>query len=319
MIEFNKVNPNLSKLSDYFVEKTKRFFNSDGEFNPEYFENVKCYYCGSNAFVSEFYDKYGFRHIRCSDCGMVYVSPRLKEKITHNLYSEEDYTQFYKIKLLPALDYRRNVLGLNKYKQIVSLLNKDKGKVLDIGCGLGEVLSIFDENEWDTLGVEFNSFAANYAKEQFGIPVINQSIYDFNEKDKFDVIMLWGVLEHLYNPLNILNKCRGLLSEDGLLVIEVPSADSFLVRYGESTNKKVDRIIEGDRHLMLFSVNSLKGMLEKTGFTCKKLLSNGLDIATVNRLFMEKSLPNETIDVVQKALDESMQGDLLRGFFIKKV
>jgi hypothetical protein len=100
-------------------------------------------------------------------------------------------------------------------------------------------------------------------------------------------------------------------------VIEVPSADSFLVRYVEATGKKADRIIEGDRHLMLFSTISFKGMLKNAGFTSKKLLSNGLDTATINRLFLEKVLSDESVDVIQKTLDESMQGDLLRGFFTK--
>lgn len=318
MIEFDKVNPNLSKLSDYISEKTRVFFTNNSRFKKKYFENIKCYNCKNDAFVCEFYDKYGFRHVRCSICGMVYVNPRLKEKIVHDLYSEDDYTQYYKIKLLPALEYRKNVLAVNKYNQIVELLNKKKGKILDIGCGLGEVLSVFKEKGWDATAIEFNPFAADYAKEHFGISVVNKSVYDFNETGKFDVIMLWGVLEHLYDPSKILKKCKRLLTGKGLLVIEVPSADSFLVRYAESTNKKVDRIIEGDRHLMLFSVLSFRKMLKSNGFIPRKIVSNGLDVATIDRLFMEKKLINNaSIDIVQKALDESLQGDLLRGFFTK--
>ncbi|MDD5005720.1 MAG: class I SAM-dependent methyltransferase [Candidatus Omnitrophica bacterium] len=318
MIEFDKVNPNLSKLSDYISEKTRVFFTDNGGFRKKYFENIKCYHCNKDSFVSVFYDRYGFRHVRCSICGMVYVNPRLKEKIVHDLYSEDDYTQYYKIKLLPALEYRRNVLAVNKYNQIVNLSLKKTGKVLDIGCGLGEVLSIFKERGWGTTAIEFNPFAADYAKEHFGISVVNKSVYDFNEAGKFDVIMLWGVLEHLYDPSKILKKCKKLLTDKGLLVIEVPSADSLLVRYAENTDKKVDRIIEGDRHLMLFSVLSFKEMLGKNGFIPKKLISNGLDVATIDRLFMEKRLTNNAlVDIIQEILDESLQGDLLRGFFTK--
>ncbi|MDD5356307.1 MAG: class I SAM-dependent methyltransferase [Candidatus Omnitrophica bacterium] len=318
MIVFDKINPNLSELSNYYSEKTRKFFNKGGDFKSECFEEVKCYYCDSDKYVCEFYDKYGFRHIRCSVCGTVYVNPRLKQKIVHDLYSESDYTQYYKIKLLPALEYRKNVLGIRKYEQIISLLSKKRGRVLDIGCGLGDILSIFKENKWDVLGIEFNPFAANYAKEQFGVSVVNKSVFDFDEADKFDVIMLWGVLEHLYNPRKILAKCHKLLSKEGLLVMEVPSADSLLVRYAEATHKKADRIIEGDKHLILFSVASFKGMLEKSGFEVRKLLSNGLDMATIDRLFLENKLSAESIDAIQKALDESLQGDLLRGFFTKR-
>lgn len=318
MIQFEKVNPNLSALSDYFEEKTKAFFNDNGSSNMKYFEEVRCYYCGNDKFINEFQDKYRFRHVRCADCAMVYVNPRLKNDIAHGLYSQEDYDQSYKLKLIPSIEYRRNVLGLNKYHQIIGLLGRDRGKALDIGCGLGEMLSIFKENGWDTLGVEFNPFASNYARENFGVSVINKSVYDFDGSNKFDVIMMWGVLEHLYDPMKILDKCHSLLSKDSLLVLEVPSSDSFLVRYAEVTRRKFDRIIEGDKHLMLFSVNSFKGMLEKCGFQCRKLVSNGLDIATLNRLFLEKRLPDESVNIIQSALDESMQGDLLRGFFTKR-
>ena len=318
MIQFDKVNPNLATLSDYFVEKTKAFFNSNGSFNMKYFQDVNCYYCDNDKFTNEFKDRYGFRHVRCSACGMIYVTPRLKKDIAHGLYSQEDYVQSYKIKLIPSIDYRRNVLGINKYNQIVGILGRKKGRVLDIGCGLGEMLSVFKENGWDTLGVEFNPFASDYARKNFGVSVINKSVYDFDESDKFDLIMMWGVLEHLYDPSGILNKCHSLLKENSLLVLEVPSSDSFLVRYSETTGKKVDRIIEGDKHIMLFSKASFKGMLEKSGFLCRKLFSNGLDAATVNRLFLENSLSDESVNIVQNILDESMQGDLLRGFFMKK-
>ncbi|MDD5292673.1 MAG: hypothetical protein PHY46_05805, partial [Candidatus Omnitrophica bacterium] len=157
MIVFDKINPNLSELSNYYSEKTRKFFNKGGDFKSECFEEVKCYYCDSDKYVCEFYDKYGFRHIRCSVCGTVYVNPRLKQKIVHDLYSESDYTQYYKIKLLPALEYRKNVLGIRKYEQIISLLSKKRGRVLATGCGLGDILSVLNENKWDVLGIEFNS------------------------------------------------------------------------------------------------------------------------------------------------------------------
>lgn len=319
MVEFDKINPNLSKLSAHIRERTRAFFDANGVPNMKYFEEVHCYQCNKDTFTREFYDRYGFRHLHCDTCGMVYVSPRLKKDIAHGLYSEEEYVQHYKIKLLPSLDYRRNILGVNKYNQIVNALGKDKGRVLDIGCGLGEVLSVFKDKEWETLGIEFNPFASNYTRETFGIPVVNKSVYDFNEEDKFDVIMLWGVLEHLYDPSRILDKCRKILSEDSLLVIEVPSSDSLLLKYVENTGRKVNRIIEGDRHLMLFSVASLKGMLEKSGFECQKLLSNGLDMATLNKLFLKSALSDKSLNAVQEVLDDAMQGDLLRGFFNKKV
>lgn len=81
----------------------------------KFFENVSCYNCGSTEYVSEFTINW-FRHVRCACCGMVYVTPRLKEKILHGSYNEDDYNASYKFKLMPALNYRHEVIGKRKYK-----------------------------------------------------------------------------------------------------------------------------------------------------------------------------------------------------------
>lgn len=315
MIDESKVNPNLDKLYEYFNRVLEKYFEGDKPIS-KYFEEVKCYNCSSKEISSSFIVS-RFRHLRCKNCGMVYVNPRLKEAITHDLYNEKPYTEFYKIKLIPSVDYRRNVLGVNKYNQITKYFRRP-GKVLDIGCGLGELLSIFQENNWGCTGIEFNEFAANYARKSFHLNIINKSIYEFASSDKYDVIMLWGVLEHFYDPVKILNKIYELLKNDGILLLEVPSGDSVLVRYYEKTSKSVDRIIEGDRHIMLFSIRSFMEMTERAGFYPVAIKSNGLDISTLNRLELDNKLNLSQANELQALLDRSLQGDLLRGFFKRR-
>lgn len=316
MIDEKQINQNIEALHDYFNEVLDKYF-VDNIPCEEYFEETVCYNCGSSEISSSFIVN-RFTHVRCKNCQMVYANPRFKESIAENLYNEEDYTEFYKIKLIPSIDYRKTVLGKNKYNQIARYFNKS-GKVLDIGSGVGEVLSVFKDNGWDCLGIEFNEFAANYSKEKFGLNIINKNVYDFDSSEKFDVIMLWGVLEHFFKPLDILEKVHELLKDDGILLLEVPYADSVLVRYYEKTSKSVDRIIEGDRHLMLFSLRSFIEMTDKAGFYADEIKSNGLDISTLNRLELDNTLTNSQANEVQQLLDDSMQGDLLRGFFKKKV
>jgi hypothetical protein len=94
----------------------------------------------------------------------------------------------------------------------------------------------------------------------------------------------------------------------------VPSGDSFLVRYFERYGGYVDRIIEGDRHNMLFSVQALREMTARAGFRAARLQSNGLDIDTLARLNGAQISKDETARW-QAVLDDALQGDLLRGFF----
>ncbi len=316
MIDESKINPNLDKLHQHFDSVLEKYFEGTKPI-PKYFEDVNCYNCGSTEIITSFVVN-RFRHVRCKNCNMVYVSPRLKSSIVDTLYNEQYYTEFYKIKLIPSIDYRRNVLAVNKFHQIARYFSQP-GRVLDIGSGVGEVLSVFQENNWNSTGIEFNEFAADYSRKEFGLSIMNRNIYDFDSSEKYDVIMLWGVLEHLSEPLKILKKVRELIMDTGILLLEVPSADSILVRYYERTQKPVNRIIEGDRHIMLFSVQGFMEMTEKAGFFPVEVLSNGLDVSTLNRLELNNKLDLTQVNELQGLLDSSFQGDLLRGFFRRKV
>jgi len=307
MVDEIKTNPNLFELNKYFDNINSRYFEA-GIPNLKYFENVNCYNCGSSEISNEFTFK-NFRHVHCKKCGMIYVNPRLKEAIVHGRNNETIYDKFYDIKIIPSIGYRRNVLGLNKYKQ-VALHFSEPQRVLDIGCGVGEVLSVFKEHKWDCLGIEFNEHASKYAREEFGLEIINKSVYDFKDNMKFEVILMFGILEHLHAPAKILRKIHKLLTKDGILVIEVPSADSLLVRSVENgCLTKVDRIIEGDRHLMLFSVRGFKSMVESAGFKTSQLISNGLDISTINRNFLLNKIGQTEIDYLQELIDKNLEGD----------
>jgi len=310
-----ELNPNLDKIHQHYEKVLSRYFKQDGSPRDEYFENVSCYNCGETGYRSEFTVN-RFRHVRCAGCGMVYVNPRLKESILHDSYNEDDYNAAARYKLIPAVDYRREVIGRRKYAQIAAYFEKP-GKILDIGCGLGELLSIFQENGWDCLGVEFNELSAGYAREKFGLNIMRESILDFqSDKRKFDCIMLWGVLEHFTQPVSVLEKVHELLRRGGLLVLEVPNGDSLLVGYYEKYGGYIDRIIEGDRHIMLFSAEALRRMTERCGFKPVHLQSNGLDIDTLLRLNNQPCDP-QLISQVQSVIDAMLHGDLLRGFWRK--
>ena len=151
----------------------------------------------------------------------------------------------------------------------------------------------------------------------FGLNIGRESIFDFQpDKQKFDCIMLWGVLEHFTRPVSVLEKVYELLRRGGLLVLEVPSGDSLLVGYYEKYGGYIDRIIEGDRHIMLFSVEALRQMTERCGFKPVRLQSNGLDIDTLLRLNNQPRDP-QLVSQMQAVIDNMLRGDLLRGFWRK--
>lgn len=314
-IDARATNPNLDALYRHFYERLTPFFDAAGHPRPDCFEAIPCYHCGRKDVASEFVAA-RFRHVRCAGCGMVYVSPRLKAGLLHDSYDEEGYADYYKLKILPSLQYRREVIGWRKYDQIMRFVS-GPGTVLDIGCGVGDLLSLFKDRGWTCRGIEFNRFAAAFARETFGLDVVAQSVMDLDPSGRrYDCIMLWGVLEHFTEPLAVLAKVYEMLKPEGVLVLEVPSGDSVLVRYVEQFGGPVRRIIEGDRHNMLFSVKALREMPERAGFRLLHLQSNGLDVDTVLRM-NGAALPVELVGRLQAAIDDGFGGDLLRGFWRK--
>jgi hypothetical protein len=65
------------------------------------------------------------------------------------------------------------------------------------------------------------------AKKLYGIEVINSPLSKFNDDEKFGLIIMTGVLEHVSSLNQALRKVSCLLNEDGLLMIVVPDADRF--------------------------------------------------------------------------------------------
>jgi len=147
-------------------------------------------------------------------------------------------------------------------------VNKQNGKLLDIGCGTGEYLSMLKEMGWRVSGIEIGKAASNYAKAR-GLDVINADFQEIREqKERFDAITMWHSLEHFSQPAQVIRKARKLLKDDGVLLIGIPNHDSL------------DRILFKDcwngfeipLHLYHFSPKSIRLMMKLNGFECERII-----------------------------------------------
>ena len=85
--------------------------------------------------------------------------------------------------------------------------------------------------------------AAKWLKKRGYDEVFLGTLDDYETDYKFDIIMAWGVVEHVVNPDFFLKKVHKLLSPNGLFVSEVPHGNSITVVYSRLTNKDPERII----------------------------------------------------------------------------
>ena len=97
------------------------------------------------------------------------------------------------------------------------------GKVLDVGCGMGQ----FVKHCQGSKGVDINNDCVEFCQKQ-GLDVVKMENDRLPFEDtSFDTIVLDNVLEHILDPLPLLNECRRVLTRDGTLIILVPGKKGF--------------------------------------------------------------------------------------------
>lgn len=131
--------------------------------------------------------------------------------------------------------------------------------ILDVGAGTGDFLKAAKDKNWNVSGVEPNSKARSLASKK-GIE-LSASLENF-ENERFDVITLWHVLEHLPDLENKIEKFYSLLQSDGVILIAVPNFKSYDAKY----YKKYWAAYDVPRHLWHFSEEGIKRIFKKYGF-----------------------------------------------------
>jgi len=158
-------------------------------------------------------------------------------------------------------------------KQKVGLLNSfqtPQKTVLDIGAGTGDFLKTCKENHWTIFGVEPSKEARALAEKKDIF--LKASLDDFDNQ-KFDVITLWHVLEHVENLKEYIVSLEKLLKENGVLVIAVPNFKSYDAQY----YKEYWAAFDVPRHLWHFSQKAIQKLFSEVGLTLVKTLPMKFD------------------------------------------
>ena len=145
------------------------------------------------------------------------------------------------------------------------------GRLLDVGCGNGEFLRFARRYGWNVVGVDFDESAVAEARSD-GLDVRTGSIDIIDNTERFDFISLSHVIEHVYDPVELIQECYALLNDGGTLWLETPNIESF----GYALYKSNWRGLEPPRHIMLFNISILSEILLKAGFSGVEQKLHGL-------------------------------------------
>lgn len=198
--------------------------------------------------------------------------PKPTETELPKYYESEDYishTDGKRTLFEKLYQYIKNIALKNKLN-LINNLQPEKGKLLDIGAGTGDFLSVCKQNGWEIQGIEPNEKAKNIAINK-GISFVENT--KFLEKDSFDVITMWHVLEHVPDLDLQIRELKRLLKPNGTILIAVPNFNSYDAKHYGSYWAAYDV----PRHLWHFSKTAIKLLFEKHDLHLQKVLPMKFD------------------------------------------
>jgi len=149
--------------------------------------------------------------------------------------------------------------------QLLKIINSNlKGghDVLELGCGNGKLINAVAENNSNInkiIAVDYFNEPDSLNKK---IKFIKQNLEDFSIDGKFDLVIMNHVLEHIKNPLGLVEKIKSRLNNHGRILIVVPNRKGF-------GNEAKVYLPEHGKHYFLWDKESLQYSLERLGFVCR--------------------------------------------------
>lgn len=228
----------------------------------------KCIVCGGNEYMDLFscsdflvtHEK--FNIVKCKNCHLKATFPSPDIHTLPSYYKSDEYSSHSEsARTLVDVIYRVVRLRMirKKYKWINTYIGG--GNLLDIGCGTGELLEYFRKRKWDVKGIEPNDKARMLAEEK-NLIVLETLEEILHSKERYSVISMWHVLEHVPDPNQYLTIIRNILDEKGVLVVALPNPESLDAKiYGPDW-----AAYDVPRHLFHFNPMNVEQLFKKNGF-----------------------------------------------------
>jgi SAM-dependent methyltransferase len=192
-------------------------------------ENAACPLCidrnSSAQLIFKNSDSIGF--YKCLNCNLIFASPRFTEESMLKIYENEAFADLSMYDKWSYEEWRQSKSRSYNIEQQKILLVKrylpEKSRLLDVGCGTGLFVLAANQSGFLCEGIEPSVRLSEIGNNVLKVPVSTVQIEDYNPTYKFNGIVIWDVLEHLYDPVRVVRRCRELLEPDGFLFLQVPN------------------------------------------------------------------------------------------------
>lgn len=150
-------------------------------------------------------------------------------------------------------------------------------KLLDVGAGNGDFLARASEAGWQVEGLEPDPHACTGASSR-GLKMHQGNLTNIQFPDNyFDVVTLSHVIEHVHDPVDMLQSCFQIIKPGGLLWLATPNLGSL----GHSHYRNAWHDLDPPRHLVLFNCSTIEESLRKAGFVSIRFRRRGYHVARI--------------------------------------
>jgi len=219
-----------------------------------------------------------FELFHCSSCHTEFISPptNLSDYYKSDYFNDfqENGNLLFEIKqkVIREKYHATNVISekiFNFLGRYISALPSKTGKVLDFGCSCGDILYMLKKSGFDVYGMDISKIAVEKCHEHNLNDVFLGTEKDLNifPDNFFNSIRASHVIEHMIDPKMFVKLANKKLRKNGELVIQTPNINSLGILFGKHTKYYFDI----PRHIILFSSNSIKYLLNKNGFSKVKI------------------------------------------------
>ena len=263
----------VKEISESFIDSNNK------ELKKELLKKRNCPLCKKSPKNSQIlFVKDGFYYRKCKSCMLVYVSPVLKDEVLKKAYAESEYSKSWMEVLLTPIEQRFNQPKFDRGIMEIERICGSKGKILDVGCAVGQFLLAAKNSGWEAIGLELNKKGYKYC-ESLDFEVVNKPLTDnLFPPETFDAVSMWEVLEHVPYPREIIKCIYKILKPNGVLLIVVPNRDALAARVlQEKCN-----LFFGMGHINMFNNHTLSNLLKEENYNISHCSTFTSEISVIN-------------------------------------
>ena len=198
--------------------------------------------------------------IRCQQCRLVFAWPRPSD--TGLSYEESYFDAHDEAGLVQVAEAQ-----LPRFQRRLARVAPDPGRLLEIGVGRGGFLAMARDLGWSVTGVDVSQWAADQIERQHGIRVIVGDLRDAGlTSGSFDLVHMSHVLEHVPDPVRLLQEVRRVLTPGGRVIIEVPNELENVYTWARLRSGTARPYPVPSTHLWFFTPPTLARVVKAAGF-----------------------------------------------------